>query len=175
MSFFIGIDGLVDQTYGGNWFTYLSLSDESNSCRFYSPDPSFDFVSSFQINNIIYWSCRAGANLNWYGATYTTNPLGVPETTGIKWWRVNTPISVNEIKKIIRFLDYRLVGGSVTIEYNGLYVQYGISVTSWKKMYVGVGNTAKKVTKLYVGVNGTPRNVVKGYVGVNGVPHKFWG
>lgn len=160
-------------SYDGDWFSYSALSDTVEGARFRVGN-GLGIRETHRYNNLVYYYCGQGANKNWYGATYTTNPLGLPTTSGVKWFTPNQSAwSREDILRLIKFLNFRFNGGAVTIEYNGDFVQYGITVKP-RRSYVGVGNTSKKIKQIYVGVNGVPKKVVKGYVGVNGVPKQFW-
>lgn len=167
-AFMIGYDAGGDD-WGGNWFLYASLGINPWDGSFRGSENEYH-----TINRLRYALNGRACNINYNGATYATNPLGLPTTNGVQWFTPNRTWTDENVLKLVKFLNFRYNGGAVTIEYNGDFIQYGITIGE-RPMYVGVSNLPRKVKKFYVGVNGVPKRVIKGYVGVNNEPKLFWG
>lgn len=172
-----GIQDIWDEDhwrYGGNWFGIVTISDNRYSA-YTSAGTSGTSPYGLDFNNLTYYYQEQFSNSQWGMASEMTNPLGLPELYGYKFATVNEQPTKRRFLEALQIIGFQFIGGAVTLEHNGVIIQYGIDVIPFnERAYVGVNGSASRITKMYVGVNGTPRKVIKGYVGVNGTPRRFW-
>lgn len=176
-------NGAYDPSYGGNWCGALSFSDTEAKTHINSPDYRAGTSSYIhKINNINYCVGYLWSNANWGGATLAnfTNPQDLPTTTNVYVHRTNNGSTNEQIKHCLRFLNFKWIGGAVTITYNGMFTQYGItgnpdpSGDYSGNVYIGNNsNSPYKVINIFVNRLNKSK-IAKGWVGVGNQPKQFW-
>ena len=127
---FIGKNCAYDPLYGSNWVLFIGISDTEEKAALDMSGDGGKGAGKRTINGIDYWLHLSGSNAGWGGATPSTvtNPFNLLVIENDQSLHSTNTIPTDEqVKKYIRALGVKYVGGAVTISYNGMFTQYGIS------------------------------------------------